>query len=140
MRIGDTHLSTPVFFPPNLILIGTMDTADFDWWDEDLLSGVTVIDWFGDVDIPLAVTASESQNFGHTFLRPSLRSSRKGYKKFLSMMTGIKQPLQTAMTLRSVFRTHGVEFPQDLLDEVMRYHAQSLVRAGEWFIQSSHTP
>jgi hypothetical protein len=31
MRLGDAHLSTPVPFPPNLLLIGTMDTMDFNW-------------------------------------------------------------------------------------------------------------
>jgi hypothetical protein len=33
MRFGDVHFSEPIPFPPNLFLIGTMDTERFDWWD-----------------------------------------------------------------------------------------------------------
>lgn len=130
MRIGDTHLSAPVPFPPNLLLIGTMDTTAFNWWDDDLLSGATVIDWHADVVIPQAVPASESQNIGCEFLRSSLRNSRKAYKKLLTVVAGIKQPLQIVMLLRSVFRAHGVELPPALLDEVILYLANAWSAQG----------
>lgn len=130
MRIGDTHLSAPLPFPPNLLLIGTMDTTDFDWWDEDLLSGATVIDWCADKFIPQSKAASESQNFGCEFLRSRLRNSRKAYEKLLSVVAGTKQPLQAIMLVRSVFRTHGFEFPPALLDEVILYLANAWSAQG----------
>jgi len=130
MRIGDAHLSAPLPFPPNLLLIGTMDTTDFDWWDEDLLSGATVIDWCADKFIPQSEAASESQNFGCEFLRSRLRNSRKAYEKLLSVVAGTKQPLQAIMLVRSVFRTHGFEFPPALLDEVILYLANAWSAQG----------
>src|SRR3990170_3247405 len=45
MRLGDVHFFEPVPFPHNLFLIGTMDTQNFDWWDRDLLSKTTVVQW-----------------------------------------------------------------------------------------------
>jgi len=131
MRIGDAHLSTPIPFPPNLLLVGTMDTTNFDWWDEDLLSGATVIDWQADVVISQAVSVSESQNLGHKFLSSRLRNSRKAYEKLLSLVAGTKQPLQAVMLLQSVFRTHGFEFRPALLDEVILYLANA------WSVQGN---
>jgi energy-coupling factor transporter ATP-binding protein EcfA2 len=130
MRIGDAHLSAPLPFPPNLLLIGTMDTTDFDWWDEDLLSGATVIDWCADKFIPQSEAASESQSFGREFLRSRLHNSRKAYEKLLSVVAGTKQPLQAIMLVRSVFRTHGFEFPPALLDEVILYLANAWSAQG----------
>jgi len=116
MRIGDAHLSTPLPFPPNLLLIGTMDTTDFDWC--------------ADKFIPQSEAASESQNFGCEFLRSRLRNSRKAYEKLLSVVAGTKQPLQAIMLVRSVFRTHGFEFPPALLDEVILYLANAWSAQG----------
>ena len=45
VRLGDLHFSEPIPFPPNLFLIGTMDTLDFDWWDHGLLSKTTIVQW-----------------------------------------------------------------------------------------------
>ena len=130
MRIGDARLSAPISFPHNLLLIGTMDTTDFNWWDEDLLSGVTILDWRANVGIPQATAASEAQNFGCEFLRCRLRNSRKAYRKLLSVVAGIKLPLQIVMLLRGVFRAHGVELPPALLDEVILYLANAWSAQG----------
>lgn len=44
MRLPTSHFLNPVPFPPNLAIIGTMDTLTFPWSDVDLLSQTTVID------------------------------------------------------------------------------------------------
>ena len=131
MRLGDAHLSTPVPFPPNLLLIGTMDTIDFNWWDEDLLSEATVVDWHADEGFPQAAIPSQSQNLGHKFLSSRLRNSREAYEKLLSVVAGTKQPLQAVMRVWNVFRTHGFEFPPALLDEVILYLANA------WSVQGN---
>jgi hypothetical protein len=45
MRLPYAHLTEPLPYPPNLFLIGTMDTDSFDWSNADLLSVATIIDW-----------------------------------------------------------------------------------------------
>ena len=125
MRIGDAHLSEPIPFPPNLLLIGTLDTNNLGSWDEDLLSGATIVRWCAEAGISQAADGNQSQNRGREFMRSSLRDSRKAYKKLLSVMVGIKQPFQIVMLLRSVFRTHGIELPPALLNEVILYLANA---------------
>lgn len=45
IRLPAVHLTQPVPYPPNLFLIGTMDTPHLDGLIPDLLSHLTVIQW-----------------------------------------------------------------------------------------------
>ncbi len=125
MRIGEAHLSTPIPFPPNLLMIGTMDTTDFDWWDEDLLSRATVIDWPANTVISQSEDISVSQDLGGEFLYSSVRNSRKAYEKLLSIMRGTKQPLQAIMLVRDILLEHRLKFSPALLDELIVYLANA---------------
>lgn len=130
MRIGDAHLSEPIPFPPNLLLIGTLDTVNISSWDDELLSGATIVRWRAEVGSPQGAAADESKNRGCEFMRYSLRDHRKAYKKLLSVTTGIKQPFQIVMLLRGVFRTHGIQLPPALLNEVILFLANAWSARG----------
>ncbi len=125
MRIGDAHLSEPILFPPNLLLIGTLDTTSFNSWDDELLSGATIVKWHGELGIPRGLSTCQPQKRGYDFMRSNLRDNRKAYKKIHSVMAGIKQPFEIVMLLRGVFRTHGIELPPALLNEVTLYLANA---------------
>jgi energy-coupling factor transporter ATP-binding protein EcfA2 len=131
MHIGDTHLSAPVPFPSNLLLIGTLDTTDFDCWDEDLLSGATVIEWQADVTVPRCADAGELQDIHREFLRFSLRNSEKACEKLLSVVAGTKQPLKAVMLVQNVLQSHRLGFSPALLDEVVIYLANA------WSVQGN---
>lgn len=45
MRLPCLHLPKPILYPPNLFLIGTMDTTQTDWADADLLSNPALLQW-----------------------------------------------------------------------------------------------
>jgi hypothetical protein len=130
MSIGDAHLAKPIPFPPNLLLIGTLDTADPKSWDDDLLAGATMLRWRAKVGNPQGGATRQSQNSGYEFMRSRLRDSRNAYKKLLSVMAGIKQPFRMAMLVRDVFRTQGIELPPDLLNEVILYVANAWSAQG----------
>lgn len=119
MRIGDTHLSAPVPFPSNLLLIGTMDSTDFDWWDEDLLYGATVIEWRADALAPRPSRTGQPQSLGGEFLKSRLRNTRTAYRKLLANVLGLSEPLRTIMEVRTILQAHKLEFPSALLDEVI---------------------
>ena len=130
MRVGDTHLSVPIPFPSNLLLIGTMDTECFDFWDEDLLCGTTIIEWRADIVGPQSEATWESKNFACKFLHSKLRNSRKAYKKLLTVAATTKQPLQAVMLVRSMLQGHGQEFSSTLFDEVILYMANAWSAEG----------
>ena len=131
MYIEDAHVSAPMQFPPNLLLIGTMDTGCFDFWDEDLLSGVTIIEWHADMVGSSLESARESNNLGGVYLRSSIRNSWKAYEKLMTVTASTKQPLQTVMLIRRVLQAHGLEFSPGVLDEVILYMANA------WSVQGN---
>lgn len=130
MRIGDAHLSEPIPFPPNLLLIGTLDTVNLNSWDDELLYGATILRWRAGKGIPQAAAAVETRNREYEFMRYSLRDHRKAYKKLLCVTAGIQQPFQIVMLLRGVFRTQGIELPPALLNEVILFLANAWSARG----------
>jgi hypothetical protein len=136
-HIGNAHLTEPVPFPPNLLLIGTMDTMDFDWWDEDLISGTTVIDWRGNTTCLQPMVVSELSDPGCEFLHSNLRNNRKAYEKLLSVVASIRQPLQIIMLIRNILQGHRLEFFPALQDEVILYLANAWSQQGNGLFNPS---
>ena len=130
MRIGDAHLSVPIQFPPNLLLIGTMNTGGFDFWDESLLGGATVIEWDADMVGPQMMSTNDSKNLGRIYLSSSIRNGRKAYEKLHTITASTKQPLQAVMLVRRILQTHGLDFTPGMLDEVIMYIANAWSAQG----------
>ncbi len=73
----------PIPFPANFRLIGSMDSASFQWWDSSLLSHAAVMPWSGkltgsisDVKGPRTGTGREE-----VFLRGCIRQERLAYAR-----------------------------------------------------------
>lgn len=139
MRFGDVHLSEPVPYPPNLFLIGTMDTSRFDWWDRELLSTTTVIQWpektMGHLLCPVAddrfPTAEKS------FLRSSVRNEQAAYQKLQNLLVWKRQPAMPLFLIENVFEKEGILLPRMWVNEVMSYLANSWSRHGSGLFQPS---
>ena len=137
MRIGDAHLSAPIPFPPNLLLIGTLDTEDFFWWDEDLLSGATVIEWTANVSAQQPVAAVDSRNLSRELIHSSVRSNQEACEKLFSVAHGTKQPLRSIMLAQSVIQANGLKFSPAMLDEVILYVANAWSQQGNGLLDAS---
>ena len=127
---GDVHFSEPVPFPPNLFLIGTMDTQNFDWWDPDLLSKTTIVQW------PIAGTlapASKNESglpWEGEFLHSWVRNKQTAYHKVHSILRRQKQPLMSLLQIEALLRAHAIPGLHGLIDEAMLYLANSWSRLG----------
>ncbi len=130
MRIGDTHLPAPIPFPPNLLLIGTMDTTCFHSYGENLLSGATVIEWPGWTSMWNLESNGISQNLGSMFLRGRIHDSQKALEKLHCIAGFLKHPLQAILSVRNVIQAHGREFPPAWLNEAIIYLANAWSRLG----------
>lgn len=132
VRFGDVHLPEPVPFPPNLFLIGTMDTARFDWWDRDLLSNTTVIQWPEKSMDPLLcpVTGDRFPAAEKSFLRSYVRNEQAVYQKLHTLLVWKRQPALPLFSIESIFEKEGVLLPRTWVNEVMTYLANSWSRQG----------
>lgn len=125
MRLPTIHLAEPVPYPSNFRLIGTMDSEYFDWFDEELLSGTTVIRWRGAAAgwvgrpvCPDNVIAGEKE-----FLRSCLRSEQVALPKLHHVLKGLRQPLAPLLYVESLLETYGVRLPCSVRHEAAVYLA-----------------
>jgi len=138
MRLGDVHFPEPIPFPPNLFLIGTMDRLHFDWWDHDLLSMTTVVQW------PIVGTlAPVSQNgsappWEGEFLRSCVRHKQAVYHKVYSILRQQKQPLLPLLQIEALLKARAMPDVDWLIDETMLYLANSWSRLGNGLFDPSN--
>jgi hypothetical protein len=137
MHIEDIHLSAPLHFPRNLLLIGTMDTGGFDYWDEDLLRAATIIKWRAEMVGSQLESTSESKNLGREYLRSRVRNSWKAYEKLMTVTASTKQPLQAVVLVRRILQAYGMEFSPGVLDEVILYMANAWSAQGNGLFDPS---
>ena len=133
MQLPSIHLAEPIPYPPNLSLIGTMDTAHFDEWNADLLSMTTVIQWPAVEANPAtsdyrteAVLDGEAE-----FLHSRVRSKKLARRKLDQILGWRLQPLEPLRRARELLEKSVIRrLPQPIMDEMMIYLANSWSQAG----------
>jgi hypothetical protein len=133
VRLGDVHLSRPIPYPPNLFLIGTMDTDYYRWWDADLLPQTTVIEWPGNrvEDILCPSFGDHLPALQEEFLRSCVRSERAVYQKLYSVLGWQRQPVWPLFLVEALLGKHDIALPPSVSGEVMAYLANA------WSIQGN---
>ena len=139
MRFGDVHLSEPVPFPPNLFLIGTMDTDCFDWWDSDLLSSTTVIQWpEKSMDHLLCpVPGDRFPAAEKSFLRSYVRNEQAVFKKLHTLLALHRQPVLPLFLIESLFEKEAIPLTRTLVNEAFTYLANSWSGQGSGLFHPS---
>ena len=130
MRFGDVHFSEPVTFPPNLFLIGTMDTERFDWWDRDLLANTIVIQTAKMSLPPCRFQKITSISEEQDFLCSRVRSRQAAYSKIHAILRWQRQPLKPLIHVEALLSEEVGSFLYWLLDETIVYLANSWSRLG----------
>ena len=135
--LGDVHFSEPVPFPPNLFLIGTMDTQNFDWWDPDLLSKTTIVQWPIAGNLSPASQNGSDQSWEGEFLRSLVRNKQTAYHKIHSILRRQKKPFLPLLQIEALLREHAIPNLHELIDEAMLYLANSWSRLGNGLFDPS---
>jgi hypothetical protein len=121
-RIGELHLDTPLLLPPNLRIVGTMDTVEYRWWDQDLLSQTIIIPW-AENGRPIGSPVEKSSHIGESiFLQSSVREKQGIYRKIHSVLSQHSEPLLHLFQIENLLLRYGVNF---FLDDVLAYLANS---------------
>ena len=139
MRLPGVHLSSPIPYPRNLFMIGTMDTVQFDWFDEDLLSQTTIIHW-PDVELAFSPGSSLTPTIpgGETgFLSSCIRNERAARLKLQRLSGWQAQAMRPLREVESLMMKHGVQLPGSVMAEVNIYLANAWSREGHDLFASS---
>lgn len=136
MRLGDTHLTEPISFPPNLRIIGTMDTNSFDWWDDDLLLNTTVIQWSQASESPDPIVNPDVMLDEYEFLQSCIRGKDAAYRKICPVLRQQRQPLYSLLQVEATLRKY-ISSLDLAVDEIMIYLANSWSRLGNGLFHPS---
>lgn len=134
MRIASAHLLEPIPFPRNFFLVGTMDTNQFKWTDEDLISKTSLIHW-----IPIDPQASINRPFykeaivngEKTLLRSSLRSLQFALRKLHELLKSQRTCFYPLIQTSQVLQKHHVPLTSSVFQSAMIYIANSWSITGE---------
>jgi len=139
-RLGDTHYSEPIPYPPNLWIIGTIDRRRYVWWDDVVLLKTMIINW-SEADLRAkncTTTANKISGAEIELLRSLRREKNEVYKKFHAVSGYLRQPLQQFFELKSLLSETGIPIQETITDEVVTYLANSWTRKGEGLFHPSH--
>jgi hypothetical protein len=129
MRMGEVHLSAPFPYPPNLFLIGMMDTINFRWWDPGLLAKATVIHWS---DGKICTPSSQSHwPRPSEFLRFRIGSRQEAYQKLFAIVGDQKGIARIIFQIEKLLKRYNIRLPTSILDEVVIYLANAWAADGK---------
>ena len=132
MRLPSAHLDRPIPYPPNLFLAATMDSAGFDWQDEDLIAWTTIIPWQADVIKPGQKFSLTELSFssGRAFLNSSLRDSHAARQKLNRITRDERLFVSPLLEIEGVLKRHGVEPAPAAFEEMVIYTANAWSQGG----------
>ena len=132
MCLPYAHFSEPIPFPPNLLIVGTMDATQFKWWDGNLLSHTSVLSWPEGREIanPQPGPISANSNGDAMFLSSSVRTVRKARRKLARILGWRLKGLQPLSHVAITIEKHTGQFPKLAIDEALIYLANCWSRQG----------
>ncbi|MCC6611840.1 MAG: hypothetical protein IT320_00100 [Anaerolineae bacterium] len=131
MRLPGAHLTNPIPYPSNLLLIGTMDTTRFDWSDENLLSKTTLIRWPEGEIKPTSELDWVSIPFGETgFLVSLIRSEAAAHRKLYRILGSEQQSLRPLLLAERLLNEHEIRLPGSVKGETLIYLANAWSKEG----------
>ena len=126
MHLPYAHLTEPIPYPRNLLLLGTMDTTCFDLPDENLFSQTNLIHWTESETKLATVPHWEATPHGETgFLYSLIRSEGAARLKLYPILGSEQQSLRPLPLVRKLLNEYGIQLSTSLSREILIYLANS---------------
>lgn len=125
------HLAEPIPYPPNLFLVGTMNTFRFDWYEEDLLSQTTIMQWPEGTMHPTFEANPESVILDERgFLSSLIRSETAARRKLGHILGNEQQALHPLLLVEQLLNGHQVYLPGSVAAQALIYLANAWSKQG----------
>jgi hypothetical protein len=114
IHLQETSLPFPFIYPHNLLVIGTIDTASFNWYDEDLLAHTSIIQWQAkgktSESLKYAIYDELMINGEEEFLCSRIRNAGTAHLKIQRIFGDQSQALKPLLEVESVLLKYGLSF------------------------------
>lgn len=131
MRLPGLHLTEPIPYPPNLLLIGTMDAERLDWHAAELLTKTTLIQWPA-VESKLftgRLTTVMPVDHDGEFLASCIRDESSARLKLLRIL-GNASSLRPMLQIADLLDRHDAPLPDSVIGETVVYLANAWSKQG----------
>jgi len=130
--LPSVHLDKPIPYPSNLLLVGTMDTADFAWMDEHLLAQATVIRW--PTRRGAIMPAPRGPEVSHVSQEASfealIRNARAARRKLRWILKTPLLALRPLAQMKTLWKNHVDSPASVMLEDVLTYLANAWTAGG----------
>jgi hypothetical protein len=121
----------PIPYPPNLRLIGTMDTDRFRWWSPDLLSNTIVVSWPGEKMQLTDHSPQQSVAQGASlFLQACVHTEQAAYAKLRRNLHGQRYAFEPLVRVMDILHEEGVYLPQAVMNQAIVFLANGWTAVG----------
>ncbi len=132
IRIGETHFSEAIQFPPNMFLIATMKEELFSGLDEDLLAQTSFIHWNSEnANYPYTITERPTTLDNETtFLESCLRNTQFAFQRLHSLLLNQHEAILPLFQVFKTLQSFEITLPQVITREAIVFLANSWSRKG----------
>ncbi len=132
MQLPGVHLTEPIPYPSNLLLIGTMDTPRSDWNDADLLAKTTIIHRSAAEVRPIANCSETGMtaDYESEFLSSRIGDEWSARLKLLRILGPQVDSIQTVFHVGELLKAHWAALADSVMGEVVVYLANAWSKAG----------
>jgi len=132
MQLPSIHLTEPISYPSNLLVIGTMDTVRLEWRDVDLLTKTTIIQWSAvesklSAGRPTTVTPLDHDG---EFLSSCIRDEWSARLKLLRILGKQAHSIRPVLQIADLLKAHDVPLPDSVICESIIYLANAWSKRG----------
>ncbi|HID54074.1 MAG TPA: hypothetical protein EYP41_18805 [Anaerolineae bacterium] len=116
----------PIPYPPNLRLIGTMDTDRFHWWDSDLLSHTIVVPWAGEKMRLSGVSPKQPDTQrARPFLHSCVRTEQTAFARLRRNLHGQRQAFAPLVQVMDILHKEDIHLPQMVMNQAIVFLANA---------------
>lgn len=112
--LPETYALVPFFYPHNLLMLGSMDTTVFDWYDDGLLPQTSIIHWHSSSDFSAFQSPSLQDGMdpllSNEFLHSRIRNEGEAHLKIQQIFGEQSLALKPLLEIESILVKQGVEF------------------------------
>jgi len=126
-HVSDLALIQLAPLPPNLLIIGTMDTNDFDWLNPDHYSQIGRVMWPECEKVPSETVerVQPMHTLGDQFLQTRIVDEIAARGKLDDILDDGYDALQTLQCVRNILSNYAIQLPQSLDRDLSIYLANA---------------
>ncbi len=132
MQLSSVLFTEPMPYPPNLLLIGTMDTPRWDWHDTNLLAKTTIIQWPPTEVRPTTGGSQTTTLLNHEseFLSSCIRDEWSARLKLLRILGKQVHSLRPVLQIADLLKMYDAPLPDSVIRETVVYLANAWSKQG----------